>query len=740
LLKVDFQPNGRISQDTPSISTEGWPAATASFDITSDPITISTPRMLVRIDRTPCRISVFDAGNGPLISDDGRKGGKGGWVHFHTAPGSHFYGIKGWEYLDDSKGRMEMTPAASAYAIRAGSEGNTGGPLVWSNRGYGVFVDTDGGDCTIASPEDLRFSRLSKSNITYYVMAGTPYDIQAAVADLTGKAPMFPKWALGFSNSEFADMNETLCLANVNGYRSRGIPFDLYTFDFQWKDWGADNYGEWRWNPVNFPDGPSGGFKARMAALGVKMAGIMKPRIHVDSIQGRYATGHGFWVPGRKPYLDYFSHKPVNDLDFSQADCRRWFWDHAVAAFDTGIAGWWNDEADAWENNWEFLNMQRALYEGQREHTHGRQRVWSINRNFYSGSQRYAYATWSGDIESGFTVMQQQRERLMCSLNVGQARWGMDTGGFNNDAHVSGDEYSESYARWMEFSAFVPIFRTHGTFYKQPWLFGTKAEAASARAIRLRYTLIPYMYHYDRQLHQTGVGLCRPLIWDNPNDPECANRVDAWMFGDYLLVAPVVDRGQSAKPVYLPAGTWTDYFRGTKYEGGRTIAYPVDPSTWQDIPLFIRKGAILPTEDVMNYVGEKPVTAVYVDIFPDRAETSFAYYDDDGSTYDYEKGVFFEQLIRARDLGPSVSVSLSAEKGFYAPPLAWYILRVHGRAGTGVTVDGQPAAGLAGYENLRNGSTEGWASGTDKYGPVTWIKVGSRAAKSVIISGQAAAP
>jgi hypothetical protein len=87
-----------------------------------------------------------------------------------------------------------------------------------------------------------------------------------------------------------------------------------------------------------------------------------------------------------------------------------------------------------------------------------------------------------------------------------------------------------------------------------------------------------------------------------------------------------------------------------------------------------------------------------------------------------------------------VSVSLSEEKGFYAPPLAWYILRVHGRAGTGVTVDGQPAAGLAGYENLRNGSTEGWASGTDKYGPVTWIKVGSRAAKSVIISGQAAAP
>ena len=700
LLKVDFQPGGRVSPDTRCISTEGWPAAAAAFDIDSDPITISTPRMVVRIDRSPCRISVFDTDNRPLVSEVGLKGGKDSWVRFAAAPGSHFYGIKGWEYLDDSKGQMEMPPRAEDYAIRAGNEGNTGGPLVWSNRGYGVFVDTDGGRCGITPAGELRFSGLSKANVCTYLMAGTPYDIPRAVADLTGKAPMFPKWAVGFSNSEFADMNETLCLANVNGYRSRGIPFDLYTFDFQWKDWGADNYGEWRWNPVNFPDGPSGKFKATMAAFGVKMAGIMKPRIHVDSVEGRYATGHGFWVPGRKPYEDYFSHKLVNDLDFSKPECRRWFWEHAAAAFDTGIVGWWNDEADAWENTWEFMDMQRALYEGQREHTHGRQRVWSINRNFYSGSQRYAYATWSGDIESGFTVMQQQRERLMCSLNVGQARWGMDTGGFNNNQHIGGDEYSESYARWMEFAAFVPIFRTHGTFYKQPWRFGPRAEAASARVIRLRYSLIPYLYSYDRELHQTGIGLCRPLIWDNPADPECVNRVDAWMFGDFLLVAPVVDRGQAVKPVYLPAGSWFDYFRGTRYEGGKTIGYPVDPSTWQDIPLFIRSGAIIPTIDVMNYVGEKPVTRAYLDVFPARETTSFMYYDDDGATYDYERGAFFEQVMSARDRGSESDFSIAEERGYFAPPLRNYICRIHGRAGTGVTVTGQPATAYGGYDAL----------------------------------------
>jgi alpha-glucosidase len=735
MLKVDFRPLGRSSPDTPSIWLTRWPAASATFDIESDPITISTSTLFAEIDRGTGRITVYDASHRLLVAETGVRGGVGGGIDFATAPESHFFGLKGWEFLDDSKGQMEMFPNSIPYEVRAGAEGNTGGPLVWSNQGFGLYVDTDRAHCTIVSPAEVRFSGLSKADVEFYVMAGNAYDIQECVANLTGLAPMFPKWALGFSNSEFADMNEARCLANVNGYRSRGIPFDLYTFDFQWKAWGDDKYGEWRWNPVNFPDGPSGAFKATMSALGVKMAGIMKPRIHVDSIEGRYATDHGFWVPGRKPYEDYFSHRLVNDLDFSKQECREWFWDHAAAAFDTGIVGWWNDEADAWGDTWEFMDMQRALYEGQREHTYGKVRVWSNNRNFYPGAQRYAYATWSGDIESGFTVMQQQRERLMCSLNVGQARWGMDTGGFNNHAHISGDEYSESYARWMEFAAFVPIFRTHGTFYKQPWLFGPRAEAAAKRAIRLRYSLIPYMYHYDRLLNRTGVGICRPLVWDHPDDPACLNEVDAWMFGDSLLVAPVVDRGQSVKRIHLPSGTWIDYFRGGSIAGGRTIDYPVDPSTWLDIPLFIRKGAIIPSIDVMNYVGESPVTQVYVDVFPDAAPTSFSYYDDDGESYDYEHDACFEQVISAQDRGAATRVDVAERTGQYAQALRFYLFRIHGRAGTGVAINGDPAAGYAGYDDLLKGAKEGWASGSDLYGPVTWVKVRAGSVKGIVVSG-----
>jgi alpha-glucosidase len=726
LVKVSVVKDGKQATDTPSIWKKEWADVRVAFDLQSDPLVLTTDKMVIKVSRTTGRVSVYDASGNLLIKEHDEEGVYQGWqkgVRFATRPGSHFYGIKGWEYLDDSRGQMEIRPSAQAYPIRAGGEGQTGGPFLWSNRGYGVFVNTDTGFCHVRSDTDVRFFDLSGDAVTYYVTTGSAYDVQEVIAELTGKPPMFPKWALGFSNSEFADMNEERCARNVEGYRSRGIPIDLYTFDFQWKAWGEDHYGEERWNPVNFPNGPSGAFKKRMDAVGIKLAGIMKPRIHLDTEQGRYATAHDFWVKGRAPYNDYFSGKMTNDLEFSIPECRQWFWEHAIPAFDSGIMGWWNDEADAWGSTYEGMHMAQAMYEGQRSHTKDQVRVWTNNRNFFSGAQRYAYATWSGDIESGFEVMQEQRERLLCSVNVGQARWGMDTGGFNNSFHIAGEELNEAFARWMEFAAFVPIFRTHGTSYRQPWLYGPKAEAAARRAARLRYSLIPYMYSFERRLNETGVGLVRPLVWNYPDDLHFANGVDAWMFGDFFLVAPVVERGQTAKDIYLPAGEWIDYFRGDRLKGGQVIHYPVDAKSWLDIPLFVKKGAIIPTMEVQNYVGERPVKNVAVDVFPDFSPSTFAYYDDDGATYDYEKGSFFKQEIRASADAKGTSLSLGPRTGDYSPALKWYTFKIHGPAGGSLTIDGKPVPQRGTLQALENSDDEGWAAGADVYGAVTYVKV-----------------
>lgn len=740
LVKVTVATEGKRATDTPSIEKKNWSPVRVSFDLRSDPLVLTTDRMIVKISRASGRISFYDAEGNLLIKEHDEDGVYQGWqkgVHFATRPGSHFYGIRGWEYLDDSRGQMEMRPSAQAYPIKAGAEGYTGGPFLWSNLGYGVFVNTEGGFCYIRSATDVRFYDLTGDAVSYYVAAGSAYDVQKAVAELTGMPPMFPKWALGFSNSEFADMNENLCAKNVEGYRSRGIPIDMYMFDFQWKAWGDDHYGEERWNPVNFPDGPSGAFKKRMDAYGIKLGGIMKPRIHLDTEEGRYATAHNFWVKGRAPYRDYFSGQMTDDLDFSIPACREWFWKHAIPAFNSGIVAWWNDEADAWGSTYEGMYMAEAMYDGQRAYTKGKARVWTNNRNFFSGAQRYAYATWSGDIESGFGIMQEQRERLLCSVNVGQARWGMDTGGFNNNFHIHGEELDEAFARWMEFAAFVPVFRTHGTSYRQPWLYGPRAEAAARRADRLRYSLIPYMYSFERRLNETGVGLVRPLVWDYPSDPRCFNDVGAWMFGDYLLVAPVVARGQKVKDIYLPAGEWIDYFRGNRIEGGRVIHYPVDAKTWLDIPLFVKNGAIIPTMEVQDYVGERPVKNVTVDVFPDASPSTFTYYDDDGATYDYEKGVFFKQEIRARADARGVAVTVGPRTGTYSPALEWYTFKIHGPACGSLIVDGKPARKLGTLQELESSGSEGWAASTDVYGPVTYVTVRAGAPRTIELADMA---
>jgi alpha-glucosidase (family GH31 glycosyl hydrolase) len=203
------------------------------------------------------------------------------------------------------------------------------------------------------------------------------------------------------------------------------------------------------------------------------------------------------------------------------------------------------------------------------------------------------------------------------------------------------------------------------------------------------------------------------------------------MFGDFLLVSPVVERSQSVKSIYLPAGTWTDYFRGKVYAGGQTISYPVNPATWDDIPLFIKSGAIIPTIEVMNYVGEKPIRSVTLDIFPSAAKTSFTYYDDDGITYDYEKGAYFSQTVTTRTGSRRVYLTIAPKTGAYTPALQAYLCKIHGTAARAVMLNGKTLKQYPGARDFKTLSGEGWKTGRDLYGPVTWVKVKAGSAEKI---------
>lgn len=721
ILKVHYLPQGKETAHSEVVGNTQWGRVNVDFDIKSNPMVIKTDSIIAKIDKKNYRVSVYDKQSNLLLKEQDTKGILTDSVSFNHNSGDNFYGIRGYDAWENSKDGMLRT---GQIDVKAGKQGYPGGPFVWSTSGYGILVDSNKGSFNL-SDSLVKFSNSSKKDIEYYIMAGSPVDIMSATSSISGRAPMFPKWAMGFTNSEWGiDQKELNQI--IDTYRAKNIPIDNYTLDFDWKAWGEDNYGEFRWNTTKFPDGPSGKLQKDMEAKGIKLTGIMKPRISVDTEQGKYAAEHNFWYPSRPVYADYFSKKKVNDINFALEDARAWFFDHIKNAYNTGIVGWWNDEADDGFNSTQFMNMQRSLYDGQRGITNNR--VWSINRNFFLGAQRYAYGLWSGDIKTGMQSMAMQRERMLSSINIGAVKWGMDTGGFSG-----GKPTSENYTRWMQFSAFTPIFRVHGdnNQQRQPWVYGSAAEQSAKDVMQLRYRLIPYIYSYERRSYENGLGLVKPLIYDYPKDKNVANDVDAWMFGDYMLVSPIVEVNKEIKNIYLPEGSWIDYFTGERYAGGKSIEHKIDNDNWKDIPLFIKKGAIMPSQDFMNYVGEKPVTNIYVDIFADKTQTAFKYYDDDGKTYDYEKGVYFIQNMTSQDKGDNVSFTISERQGSYTPDLKYYILKIHERNGSKVLSNGAELKQFKNFDELMKSDSEGWVSDKDIYGTVTYVKVTAGFAKDI---------
>ncbi|HET7930454.1 MAG TPA: TIM-barrel domain-containing protein, partial [Rhodanobacteraceae bacterium] len=459
VLRVHYVPASGATPPSLVMNPSGWPESSFEPAMTqhADTITLHSERMTVAMDAKAGTLVVSDPQGNVLLRQSNLAALGRGQIGFAHAPGIAMYGIGSYTKQQSVAPGLLRT---GRQVAKAGEQGHAGAPFVWSTAGFGVLVDGDGADFDLAHGR-IAVSHFKRPDADYYILVGTPKEMFGALANLSGHAPLFPKWSMGFINSQWGiDQQELLSV--VHTYRAKHIPLDAFVLDFDWKAWGQGDYGEFRWNPEKFPDGPSGKLAKTLAAEGVHLGGIMKPRLLLGTAEGDYASAHGLWIPGEKAYPEYFSHKQAMDVDFDKPAARRWFGQLAIRyGFDKGIAGWWNDEADVYgkdgtpTSNTQFLNMQRSLYDAQRAASD--QRVWSLNRNFWLGAQRYAYGLWSGDIDTGFKSMAMQRARMLSAIDVGEMNWGMDGGGYN------GHPSDENYARWIEFGAFTPIFRVHGT-------------------------------------------------------------------------------------------------------------------------------------------------------------------------------------------------------------------------------------------------------------------------------------
>lgn len=667
ILRVDYQPESvEPSPDTPIIDPElTWDTTTATeIDITGDPIVIQTDGMRIEISRTPCRMTVMQADGTTLFWEPESGGIYHDGVRFVRAESSNMYGIHGFDCFSDNGNLLRNDNSSTAAA---GQQGNSGGPFMWSTAGYGILVDSDGGyPYTNSTDRKMEFyyggtpaegRRYEKEDVEYFIMLGEPKEIMAGFSKITGTSPMMPKWSLGFSNFEW-DIDEDEFYEMVELYRAKNIPIDGYAFDYDWKRYGDDNYGEFTWNTDNFPSAASTQLREDMESKGIKMIGITKPRVvtklsdGTPTEQGVDAEAGDYFYPGHYEYTDYFLPVTVRSIDPYKAAERNWWWLHSQDAFDRGIVGWWNDEtdkvssngADYWFGNFTTAFISQAMYEGQREYTDDSIRVWQTARNYYPGTQRYATSIWSGDVATQFykgervswaAGLNEQKAAMLSTINNGQPKWGSDGGGFNQNSGNIENPSPELYTRWLQFASMSPVFRVHGTNHqqRQPWYFGTTAEEVTKSAIQQRYSLIPYMYSYEREAYDSGLGLVYPLLFGYPDDENVADYSGAG-FVDKLEAAGA---GVTFYAKVANAGDYDVTFRYANgdaaerslsvYVNGAYIGKTIMPSTghwdtWADclmqLPLAAGNNIItLKHEDASGDTGYVNLDSCTVPFYPE---------------------------------------------------------------------------------------------------------------------------
>lgn len=721
VVRVDFRPRGAHEPVASSVVIRG-PSAAPPLAVTDqgDALWVSTSRLGIRVTKHPVRVSFRNAGGTELLAEPAAGGflasGTRRRIRFALPPELHLYGTGERGIGPDLRGHGFGTWNTQSYGY--------GGPL--ETMGINVpFLATSGGFALyFESPLPARFDlgqgdpagfsyEIDGGELSCYLMAApdVPGQIERYTW-LTGRQPLPPQWALGYIQSKFGYRNRREAEAMVEGMRARGIPADALVLDLYW----FAQMGDLAWNTAAFPD-PAGMIE-QFRGRGFKTIVITEPNFTQRSLHFPFLAGEGKAFVGRTPAgAAYRIHGwwscgcDALLFDMTNPAGRLWLWDRYAEFMSTGVAGLWTDLGEpethpadmqhalgpaAEVHNIYNLLWAKALFEGfSRSEPDGR--IVNLTRSGYAGIQRYGVFTWSGDVARSFSGLAVQRPILLNAALSGLAYQSSDLGGFVGSASP------ELYIRWLQFGAFNPVMRAHGVDNQgtEPWAYGAAAETIARDMIRIRYRLLPYIYTLARENHDTGMPLARPLFFADPGDPELADADEAYLFGPDFLVAPVVAEGQREQSVHLPRGAWIDYWDDSLHVGGRRVrvAAPLER-----LPLFVRAGAIIPMQPVMDYAGQQPADSLLLAVYPTfSAEPDTAMlYEDDGVSLAYQRGAFARTRLEQRVVGETgarrLELTVGAAVGSYPemPARKSVTATLHRIAAppTGVTLNGRPLAVL----------------------------------------------
>ncbi|EPB8198862.1 glycoside hydrolase family 31 protein [Clostridium perfringens] len=532
---------------------------------------------------------------------------------------------------------------------------------------YGIFFDNSFRSYFDMGKEmgDRIFFGAIGGQIQYYFIPGE--NIKEVVKNytaLTGRMEMPPLWSLGYQQCRFSYFSQEEVRELVKTFEEKDIPLDVVYLDIDY----MDGFRVMTFKTPNFDD--AAGLISDLKEKGIRTITIIDPGVKVDEEYDVFKRGKEG---------NHFTKKLDGEMfigavwpgdsafpDFSNKDCREW-WKSELKKFisEHGMDGIWNDmnepcvfnndhktmletclhnsdngviEHKEFHNRYGF-EMSRCSKEAQEE-LHPNERGFSMTRATYAGGQRYS-SVWTGD---NMSLWSQMRMSISMNANLGISGFsfvGNDVSGFGLDSS------EELFIRWMEMGPFIPIFRNHSNMYtrrQEPWAFGPRAEKIAKKSIELRYELLPYIYDLYYISHKEGLPIFRPMIMEYEKDMNLLNMREQFMLGENMLVAPVLYEGERSKTVYLPKGSWFNYFTMEKLQGGKWYKLPCE---LDEILIFVKEGSIIPTYNKkFRNVKERPKN-ILLKVFGENAKGF--HYNDDGHSMEYLEGKYTYMDIKVVD-------------------------------------------------------------------------------------------
>jgi alpha-glucosidase len=577
---------------------------------------------------------------------------------------------------------------------------------IHNGKAYGVLIDYTGlVDMDLGKENESEASMTVQGDnlVAYFFTGPTPAHVLKQYTELTGRLPLPPRWAIGHHLSRWGYKTQEQVRELATKLRERNHPCDAIWLDIDY----MDGYRDFTWDAQRFPNPAQ--MSANLHEKGLHLVTIIDPGVKIDEDYFVYKQGmeHDYFCRYENGQIFVGSVWPGECVfpDFSRSEVRMWWGNLYQGLLDKGVDGIWNDMNEPALTNFladtddpsitmssdvlhlaggdnptgpdgppvlhKFfhnaygMEMARSTHEGL-SRLRPDMRPFVLTRSGTAGMQRYA-ALWTGDNTSEWDHILMAIPMCLNVSMSGVPFVGVDIGGFWNDGN------GELLVRFTQLGALLPFCRNHNAvdnLDQEPWAFGEPFESAYRKAIEQRYRLLPYLYTLLQESATTGAPIMRPLYYHYPSDETASDVQNEFFLGPSLLSAPVYVQGATTRSVYLPQGSWFDYWDGTEYPG----------SVWTDIdaplerwPLFVRGNSIIPTGPLMQYAGQLPTDPlIFTCYMAGDGLANYTLYEDDGSTLAYQNKAFAETSISCRVDSDLAVVEIEERYNNYRPQRKWY--------------------------------------------------------------------